>query len=493
MARKRKSAAVAEAPQEPEPVQIEEPEPVPEPEPQQSEPEDTQQVPEEDPEEDPGVGDEDEEEAEGEEEEEDEDADNVEEHEDDAILADSVKNDKPSEFTGNPSETAVPENGVEDEGDSEEEPLEKLLEPFSKDQLTLLVKEAVAKHPDLVEIAHKLADSDPSHRKIFVHGLGWEASDDTITSSFGKYGEIEDCKVVRDKVSGKSKGYAFILFKHRSGARRALKEPQKMIEGRMASCQLASAGPVRPPTATVAAAIPLSNESEYTRRKIYVSNVAAEIDPNKLTEFFSTFGEIEEGPLGLDKQTGKPRGFCLFVYKTLASAQKALEEPHKTFEGHTLHCQKAVDGPKHSKGFFNQQQQSQQPRHHGNQGNYRHAAKKGRYFSGGNEGAGPTGGQMMAPNAGPAGYNSAVAPAAIGQAVAALLATQGAGLGIGNLLGGIGGGANPQGMPQMMNNAAYGGQVGGYVGQPGMQGGYGVQPQMGRGGVRPPYMGGPGH
>ncbi|GFQ07834.1 ubp1-associated protein 2b [Phtheirospermum japonicum] len=69
-----------------------------------------------------------------------------------------------------------------------------------------------------------------------------------------------------------------------------------MIEGRMASCQLAFAGP-------------LSNESEYTRRKIYVSNVAAEIDPNKLTEFFSTFGEIEEGPLGFDKQTGKARGF----------------------------------------------------------------------------------------------------------------------------------------------------------------------------------------
>ncbi|CAA0826231.1 UBP1-associated protein 2A [Striga hermonthica] len=494
MAKKRKSASVAaaESPQEPGPVQTEQ-------EPEYPQPEEPQQVPEED----QGVGDEavgdggeeEEEEDEQEEEEEDEDPDNVDEQTD-AVQGDAGNNDQQVESAVNPPQTSVPANGSEDEGDDEEEPLEKILEPFSKDQLTLLVKEAVAKHPDLVEIVHNLAESDPSHRKIFVHGLGWEASDETITTSFSKYGEIQDCKVVKDKISGKSKGYAFILFKHRKGARKALKEPQKLIEGRMASCQLASAGPVKAPTAPVAATVPDAYESEYTRRKIYVSNVSPEMDPNKLLEFFSTFGEIEEGPLGLDKQTGKPRGFCLFVYKSLESAKKALEEPHKTFEDHTLHCQKAVDGPKHSKGFFSPQQ-SQTPRQH--QGNCRHTAKKGRYSSGSGDGMMPAGGHLMAPNPGQVGYNQAVAPAAIGQAVAALLATQGAGLGIGNLLGGIGAVGNPQGGPPIMNNTGYGGQGGGgYVGQPGMQGGYGGQLQMGRGGVRPhqggaPYMGPGGH
>ncbi|XP_051134252.1 UBP1-associated protein 2A-like [Andrographis paniculata] len=394
---------------------------------------------------------------------------------------------------------AVSENGVEKEGEDEleEEPLEKLLEPFSKDQLTLLIKEAVARHPDIMENVHKLADADPAHCKIFVHGLGWDASTETITPIFGKYGEIEDCKVVRDKNSGKSKGYGFILYKHRDGARKALKQPQKIIDGRMTSCQLASAGPVQTPPPPAAVSTP--PVSEYTQRKIYVSNVSAELDPKKLLEFFSKFGEIEEGPLGLDKQTGKPRGFCLFVYKSVESAKKALEEPHKNFEGHIVHCQKAIDGPKHSKGFFNQQhgQPQQQQQQQQNQGYYHQPAKKGRYA--GSSGVGHTGAHLMAPSAGPAvppvGFNPGVPPAALGQAVAALLATQGAGLGIGNLLGGIGGG--PQGVPSMMNNPGYGGQgnAGGYGGQPGMQGGgYGGQPPMGQGGVRPhqggaPYMG----
>ncbi|KAL3653287.1 hypothetical protein CASFOL_002968 [Castilleja foliolosa] len=522
MAKKRKTRA-SEAPQEPEPVQ----QTAPEPEPEIEQPQPDEILAEEA----SGVGDEvveEEEEAEededeyevveeeddGEEEEEEGDGeeeqpDNMEgDNKDIAVPTDPEKNKQETEITDKLSENTVSVNGqkqINEEGDDEleEEPIEKLLEPFTKDQLTLLIKETVAKHPDLIESVHKLADADPAHCKIFVHGLGWEANSESITSEFSKYGEIADCKVVMDKVSGKSKGYCFILFKHRNGARRALKQPQKTINGRLASCQLASAGPVQAPAPAAVAAISFPPQSEYTQRKIYVSNVAAELDPNKLLEFFSKFGEIEEGPLGLDKQTGKPRGFCLFVYKSLESAKKALEEPHKNFEGHMLHCQKAVDGPKHTKGHFNQQPQQHQHHHHHNkhqQGYYNHPAKKGKYA--GSSGSGHMGGHLMAPSAGPgasAGFNQGVAPAAIGQAVAALLATQGAGLGIGNLLGGMGG-VNPQGGMPMMNNAGYGGQVAasGYGVQPGMQlqGGYGVQQQqqMGQGGVRPhqggaPYMG----
>ncbi|KAL0435277.1 UNVERIFIED_CONTAM: UBP1-associated protein 2A [Sesamum radiatum] len=446
MARKRKSR-VPEAPQEPELAQPSEPEPepVPEPapEPEQPQPEEIPQTLEEDQEMGGEVVEEEEEEEERQGEGEGEgEGDEVEEQTDDAVATDLEKNEGEGKITEKSSENAAAEN----------------------DQLTLLIKEAVSKHPDILENVHKLADADPAHCKIFVHGLGWEANAETITSVFGKYGEIEDCKVVRDKNSGKSKGYGFILFKHRDGARRALKQPQKMIEGRMTSCQLASAGPVQTPAPAAVATVSAPPVSEYTQRKIYVSNVSAELDPKKLLEFFSKFGEIEEGPLGLDKQTGKPRGFCLFVYKTLESAKKALEEPHKNFEGQILHCQKAIDGPKHSKGYFNQQhgqsqqaQQQQQHQHHhqGHQGYYHHPAKKGRYA--GSSGVGHTGGHLMAPSAGPTvpsvGFNPAVAPAAIGQAVAALLATQGL-----------------------------------------AWGGYGGQPQMGQGGVRPhqggaPYMG----
>ncbi|GFZ20594.1 UBP1-associated protein 2A [Actinidia rufa] len=258
-------------------------------------------------------------------------------------------------------------------------------------------------------------------------------------------------KSVCDKVSGKSKGYGFILFKHRIGAKKALKEPQKKIGNRMTSCQLASAGPVPAPPPT---APPVS---EYTQRKIFVRNVAAEIDPQKLLEFFSKYGEIEDGPLGLDKQTGKPKGFCLFVYKSVESAKKALEEPHKNFEGHTLHCQKAVDGPKPGKPYYQQHHQQYHP--------HSSRKEKGKYSYGGGAAAGT--GHLMAPSGPSMGFNPA-----------------GAGLGINNLLGGFGAPTN-QGVPPVMNNQGYGNQPGGsYGNQQVMQGGY-QNPQMGQGAGRP--------
>lgn len=419
-----------------------------------------------------------------------EEEEEVEEEEGEEDEGDPQENNGDAQAEANASNDVKEANGGGDGGeksgdveeDLEEEPVEKLLEPFSKEQLVLLLKEAVSKYPEFIDSVQKIADADPAHRKIFVHGLGWDTNAETLTSEFGKYGEIEDCKAVVDKVSGKSKGYGFILFKHRSGAQKALKEPQKKIGNRMTSCQLASAGPVPAPPPT---APPVS---EYTQRKIFVSNVAADIDPQKLLEFFSKYGEIEDGPLGLDKQTGKPKGFALFVYKTIESARKALEEPHKTFDGHTLHCQKAIDGPKPNKPYYQQQQQQthhhhqQQPHQHQQ---YHHHSKKTKYSSGG--GAGP--GHLMAPSGPGVGYNPAVAPQALtpalGQALTALLATQGAGLGITNLLGGLGAPVNPQGMPPVMNNTGYGNQGGGgYGGQPGMQGGY-QNPQMGQGGSRP--------
>ncbi|CAN8279669.1 unnamed protein product [Cochlearia groenlandica] len=355
--------------------------------------------------------------------------------------------------------------------DNDDEPIQDLLEPFSKEQLLNLLKEAARKHLDVANRIREVADEDPVHRKIFVHGLGWDTKTETLIEAFKQYGEIEDSKAVFDKVSGKSKGYGFILFKSRSGARNALKEPQKKIGNRMAACQLASIGPVFGGNSVAAAVAPVQHSnSEHTQKKIYVSNVGAELDPQKLLAFFSKFGEIEEGPLGLDKFTGRPKGFCLFVYKSTESAKKALEEPHKTFEGNVLHCQRAIDGPKMGK-----------TQHHNT-----HSHNNPRYQRNDNNGYGAPGGHghlMVGNHAGMGAPAQAINPT-IGHALTALLASQGAfNPAIGQaLLGSLGTatGVNP--------GAGYGtqtmapGTIPGYGVQPGFQGGYQTQ-QPGQGGT----------
>ncbi|KAL5556195.1 hypothetical protein UlMin_038431 [Ulmus minor] len=410
-----------------------------------------------------------------------------EEEEDD----DDEEGDDDQENHVNRTAEASASGGIDD--DDDDEPIQNLLEPFSKDQLVNLLREAADKHRDVADRIQMIANEDPAHRKIFVHGLGWDTTAEILMGVFKQYGEIEDCKAVCDKVSGKSKGYGFVLFKTRGGARKALKEPQKEIGNRMAGCQLASVGPVPTGSAagpSVAKAGPVQHPvSEYTQRKIYVSNVGADLDPQKLYAFFAKFGEIEEGPLGLDKVTKKPKGFCLFVYKVPEGARKALEEPHKNFEGHILHCQKAIDGPK--PGKHHQHQQHHQHRH--NSHNAQYQRNDNNSFAGG-AAAGP--GHLMAPPGPGIGFNQGPAAAqalnpALGQALTTLLATQGAGLGLTNLLGSLGttAGMTP-GMPGAGHGmqGAYGnqasispGMIGGYGNQGGVQAGYTNQ-QTGQGG-----------
>lgn len=249
------------------------------------------------------------------------------------------------------AEGAAPPPTEEDEADDEEEDVGKLLEPLSKEQLISLLRSAAASNAATLAEIHRLADLDPAHRKLFVHGLGWETTSDGLRAAFARYGEIEDCRVVADKATGRSKGYGFLLFRHRHSTRLALRQPQKLIDNRMTACQLASTGPPSaashpaPPHHHTASSNPNpgSAPQDNLPRKIYVGNVHSNIDGARLHAFFSKYGEIEEGPIGFDRQTGKPKGFALFVYKTVDGAWRALEEPNKNFEGHLLYCQKATD------------------------------------------------------------------------------------------------------------------------------------------------------
>lgn len=227
------------------------------------------------------------------------------------------------------------ESEQESDSDGEDEStkrenIRKLLEPFSKDQIIQQFKTAASNDPSILSRVTALADTDPTHRKIFVHGLGYDATSEQLLDAFKPYGEIEECKLITDKVTGRAKGYGFVLFKTRVGAKRALKEPQKKIGNRTTSCQLA--------------AMRSSGTSQDSGgRKIYVGNVGADVDSEKLRAFFAKFGEIEEGPSGIDSVSRKFKGFAIFVYKSVEGANKALEEPQKSFDGSQLFCKKFVE------------------------------------------------------------------------------------------------------------------------------------------------------
>ena len=62
--------------------------------------------------------------------------------------------------------------------------------------------------------------------RMFIGNLAVEVNDENLTNSFRKFPSFQRCKVIRDKGSGKSKGYGFISFSEGQDFLAAMKEMQ---------------------------------------------------------------------------------------------------------------------------------------------------------------------------------------------------------------------------------------------------------------------------
>ncbi|XP_062163231.1 uncharacterized protein LOC133870183 [Alnus glutinosa] len=87
---------------------------------------------------------------------------------------------------------------------------------------------------------------DTTFTKVFVGGLAWETPTEEMRRYFDQFGDILEAVIITDKSTGKSKGYGFVTFRDPESARRACAEPNPVIDGRRANCNIASFGRPRP-------------------------------------------------------------------------------------------------------------------------------------------------------------------------------------------------------------------------------------------------------
>ncbi|KAK8580350.1 hypothetical protein V6N13_143459 [Hibiscus sabdariffa] len=93
---------------------------------------------------------------------------------------------------------------------------------------------------------YRASFGDTTFTKVFVGGLAWETPTEEMRTYFEQFGEILEAVIITDKNTGKSKGYGFVTFRDPESARRACVEPNPVIGGRRANCNIASLGRPRP-------------------------------------------------------------------------------------------------------------------------------------------------------------------------------------------------------------------------------------------------------
>ncbi len=69
-------------------------------------------------------------------------------------------------------------------------------------------------------------------RKLYIGNLPFSASEADIEQTFSACGEIESIKLVTDRNTGRSRGFAFVTFTTQQGAEQALAMNSHEMQGR---------------------------------------------------------------------------------------------------------------------------------------------------------------------------------------------------------------------------------------------------------------------
>lgn len=59
-------------------------------------------------------------------------------------------------------------------------------------------------------------------KKLFIGNIEWGATEEDLKTLFGEYGEIEEAVIIKDRMSGRSKGFGFVTFANDADADKAI-------------------------------------------------------------------------------------------------------------------------------------------------------------------------------------------------------------------------------------------------------------------------------
>eukprot|EP00049_Salpingoeca_infusionum_P003348 m.65856 g.65856 ORF g.65856 m.65856 type:complete len:903 (+) comp12076_c0_seq4:39-2747(+) len=175
---------------------------------------------------------------------------------------------------------------------------------------------------------HKEFDPEAAARTCIVKNISFAVDEKQLEQVFKDCGEIAEIRIVR-KMSGKSKGYAFVEFKDKSSLQFALSKDKQYLDE-------------RPMLISPCVDRSKSNPFEFQYKKdldpstLFVKNIDYSATEDDIRELFGKFGELKQVRLVKDF-SGKPRGFGYVQYtESGPTAQAILEMDKFDFKGRAM-------------------------------------------------------------------------------------------------------------------------------------------------------------
>ncbi|KAJ4790650.1 RNA-binding (RRM/RBD/RNP motifs) family protein [Rhynchospora pubera] len=176
--------------------------------------------------------------------------------------------------------------------------------------------------------------------KLFIGGISWDTNDDRLREYFETFGEVVEAVIMRDRTTGRARGFGFVVFADPAVAEQVVME-KHMIDGRMVEAKKAVPRDDQQ-AITKSSTSAHSSPGPGRTKKIFVGGLASTVTEIDFRKYFEQFGNITDVVVMYDHNTNRPRGFGFITYDSEEAVDKALYKTFHELNGKTVEVKRAV-------------------------------------------------------------------------------------------------------------------------------------------------------
>ncbi|XP_014021098.1 heterogeneous nuclear ribonucleoprotein A3 [Salmo salar] len=168
-------------------------------------------------------------------------------------------------------------------------------------------------------------------RKLFIGGLSFETTEESLRIHFEQWGNLTDSVVMRDPNNKRSRGFGFVTYSCVEEVDACMAARPHKVDGRVVE-----------PKRAVSREDSNRPGAHLRVKKIFVGGIKEDTEEDHIREYFETYGRIETIDIMEERATGKKRGFCFVSFDDNDTVDKIVAQKYHTINTHNCEVRKAL-------------------------------------------------------------------------------------------------------------------------------------------------------
>uniref|UniRef100_G1M891 Heterogeneous nuclear ribonucleoprotein A1-like n=1 Tax=Ailuropoda melanoleuca TaxID=9646 RepID=G1M891_AILME len=194
-------------------------------------------------------------------------------------------------------------------------------------------------------------------RKLFIGGLSFETTDESLRSHFEQWGTPADCVMMRDPNTKRSRGFGFVTYATVEEVDAAMDARPHRVDGRVVE-----------PKRAVSREDSQRLGAHLTVKKTFVGGIKEDTEEHHLRDYFEQYGKIEVIEIMTDRGSGKKRGFAFVTFDDHDSVDEIVIQKSHTVNGHNREVRRALSKQEMASALSSQRGQSRSGNFRGGRG-----------------------------------------------------------------------------------------------------------------------------